>query len=75
MEERSHVFFAQRQHPHSPSGSSSSAKPATNSSMRYIGAPKCFSAVHAVHVRYIIYHIHAFIFQLRYLKPGIEIGR
>ena len=50
MEEHSCVFFAQRQHPHTPSGSSSSVKPATSSSMRYVGAPKYFGAVHAVHV-------------------------
>ena len=46
IEEYIHVYFAQRQHPSTPSGSSSSAKLATSSSMRYIGAPKHFGTVH-----------------------------
>ena len=46
MEEHSHAFFAQRQHPNTPSGSSSSAKLTTSSSTRYVGALKFFSAVH-----------------------------
>ena len=46
MEECSCAFFAQRQHPYTPSGSSSSAKLATHSSLRYVGALKHFGAVH-----------------------------